>query len=120
MEKTKHPALTFLAKLIAVIALLICASWWSGKHLATLNYEDISPKGYYRLENWGSSSFSFQSWDKEVPAFVRLYDNRSGRLMGESDILDLHGDGEIFWPIDVVPAVRVGGGVSFPAEPESE
>jgi hypothetical protein len=120
MKKTKHPVLTFIAKLVAVIALLICASWWSGKHLATFGYKDISPKGYYRLELWEASSWSFQSWDKEVPAFVRLYDNRSGKLMGESDILEMIGNGEIFWPVDTVPTVGVGNQISFPAEPEPE
>jgi hypothetical protein len=120
MKKTKHPALTFLVKLIAVIALLICASWWSGKHLGTLDYERTSPKGYYRVESWSASRWSFQSWDMDDPAFVRLYDNRSGKLIGESDILDLSGDGKISWPIDIVPTVAVGSRISFPVEPEPE
>jgi hypothetical protein len=75
---------------------------------------------YCDTYSWSASRWSFQSWDGEDPAFVRLYDNRSGKLMGESDILDLHGDGEIFWPIDIVPAVRVGSRISFPSEPEPE
>lgn len=52
---------------------------------------------------------------------IRLYDNRSGKLLGESDIVDMNGgNGEIFWGSKYSPYIRVGMDFQFPLMPEAK
>ena len=104
-------------------ALLFCMSCWSAiwfasqwweRALATREYEQISPNGCYRVEQFRpfwvtlamfhpyahpDDSFPliwFPTW--ESPAFFRLYDHRNGQLLGESRIYDLVKDGgPVYW-----------------------
>lgn len=88
---------------------------------AAKDYEAISPKGYYRLEYLRPGFPYLFSMTKQYPRFVRLYDNRAGKLLGESDIVDMNGgNGEIFWTSKDDPNIRVGMDVTFPASPEPD
>jgi hypothetical protein len=101
---------------IAVAYVLIC-----GSHVfANKVDQDVSPKGYYRLEYLKPGFPFLLRITKQMPRIIRLYDNRSGKLLGESDIVDLNGNGEIFWASKDNPNIRIGMDVAFPASPEPE
>jgi hypothetical protein len=82
--------------------------------------EDISPKGYYRLEYMIPGFPYLFSMTTSMPRFVRLYDNRSGELLGESEIVELSGNGRIFWPSKYSSRIRVGVDVQFFVPPEPD
>ena len=103
------------------------ASQWWEKGLATKKKEVIiSPNKCYRIESykpfWLLPTF-FHPWthpDKSTPpvwfsqwispGFDRLYDNRSGELIGESEIYDfgLSGGYGVSWGNKRQPAVYAG------------
>lgn len=92
-----------------------------GPHIfATKVDQNISPKGYYRLEYLKPGFPYLLSITKQIPMIVRLYDNRSGKLLGESDIVDMNGNGEIFWASTDDPNIQIGMDIVFPASPEPE
>ncbi len=105
----------------APIGLLIAGSfwfiseWWE-KGLATPLNTTVSPNGCYRVEslkpfwllpdtfhrehdpNEDMDPTWFPHW--EYPGFYRLYDHRSGALLGESRIYDLaYASGPLTWGV---------------------
>lgn len=108
-----------LAIIIAIGSTLWAASQWWEKGLATRWDEVTSPNGCYRLESlkpfWvlpnifhprsdPNEDVPPQKWPSwKYPGFYRLYDNRTGELLGESRIYDLHqASGPINWGISGV------------------
>ena len=116
----KKTIILFLCLPALFLLLLIYGSLWSGKNLAEHSFNDISPKGYYRVEFWDASRLSFSTWSMEVPVFIRVYDNRRGNLLKETEILDIHSDAQIFWPSQDEKKILIGVSAEFPAEPEPE
>lgn len=104
--------------LIASVGAYVLA--YGPRVFATKVDEEVSPKGYYRLEYLKPGPPYFFSMTKQYPRFVRLYDNRTGALLGESDIVDMNGNGEIFWTSKDSPRIRVGMDIEFSAKPEPE
>ena len=49
-----------------------------------------------------------------MPRFVRFYDLQTHQIIGESDILDMSGRGEVFWPLAERLTIIVGGGDNSP------
>jgi hypothetical protein len=89
-----------------ILGIALCISIWvvfSPKAYATFSYQRVSPDQRFRLEVW--RAFYFTSIDH---VFVMLYDNKTGDFLGESDVVDLMGSGQIFWILDEDPYVRVG------------
>jgi len=99
--------------LASPVALWAASQWWE-KGLATQWDEITSPNGCYRLESlkpfWvlpdifhsrahPDEDLPPQQWPLwKYPGFYRLYDNRSGQLLGESRIYDLaQASGAINW-----------------------
>lgn len=81
----------------------------------------VSPYGRYRLEYFKPGFPYPGSMTKQIPMFVRLYDHRTGRLLGESEIVDMNGgNGRIFWPSTQMPEIQIGMEIVFPASPEVE
>lgn len=107
-----------------LLALLAVAgsyvSIYGPKVFATKLEDDVSPKGYYRLEYLKPGFPYLFSLKKQIPMIVRLYDNRSGELLSESDIIDFNGNGEVFWPSKYSPLIRVGMDIEFPVPPEPD
>jgi hypothetical protein len=87
---------------------------------ATSEYASISPKGYYRIEYWKPGFPYLFSLTKDIARFVRLYDNRTGKLIGETEIVDLSSNGQIFWPSKYTPYIIVGVDIQFPVTPEPD
>jgi hypothetical protein len=88
------------------LGIALCISIWvvfSPKAYATFLYDDVSPDQRFRLETW--QAFYFTSIDH---GFVMLYDNKTGAFLGESDVVHLTGNAEIFWPLGVDQTVGVG------------
>lgn len=103
-----------LAGLTTAGALWIASEWWE-KGLATpLRAPIISPDGCYRIDRlkpfWILPNVFHRESDPnedvqptwfpwwENPGFYRLYDQRNGKLIGESNIYDLkYASGPIIW-----------------------
>jgi hypothetical protein len=114
-----------LAGLLFCVGIWGASEWWE-KALAKPAYAaDISPDGCFRVQTFRpfwllpgflhpqahpDDSFEtrwFVSW--ESPAFFRLYDNRDGQLLGESEIYDLVSYGDrLSWGYGSDTEVRVG------------
>nr|WP_084702826.1 hypothetical protein [Pseudomonas japonica] len=114
-----------MTSILAIVTsgLWLASEWWE-KHLApAVSSPVISPNGCYRLEtfkplwllpnifhrkadpNEGTKPEWPPGW--EYPGFFRLFDNRSGELLGESNIYDLEqASGDIDW--GVTGSVYVG------------
>ena len=73
----------------------------------------ISPRGSYRVDIC-RPAFPFVSLNNSMPRFVRFYNQRSQKILGESEILDMSGRGEIFWPQASRLSILVGGGDGAP------
>jgi hypothetical protein len=73
----------------------------------------VSPQGTYRVDIC-RPSLPYVSFSKEMPRFVRFYDQRNLQILGESNIVDLAGRGEVFWPKEGRLTILVGGGDNSP------
>jgi hypothetical protein len=99
---------------IATLALMLF-SWWAPKGISKLSAQSndcqtqLSPKGNYRVDIC-RPALPYFSFTKEMPRFVRYYNQRTQEVLGESAIVDLAGRGEIFWPIESRLSIMVGGG----------
>lgn len=100
---------------------LFCFAIYGSRIFAIHKGTYISPDGHYRLEYLRPGPPYLFSMTKQYPRFVRLYDNRTGRLLSESDIVDMNGgNGEIYWPTKEMPTIRVGMEIEFPVSLEAE
>jgi hypothetical protein len=125
--------MTYLSRQIAFAAtyvtiaggLWVASQWWE-KFLATnLSAPVISPGGCYRVEtlkpfwalpsllqpvqdpNEEGSTKWFQLWG--YPGFYKLYDHRSGKLIGMSSVYDLqYTSGPLYWGSKSFPEVSAG------------
>jgi hypothetical protein len=116
MKKTRIVGLSMgLLSLMAMAWFSIYGPTVFGKPAGTY----VSPKGFYRLEYVIPGPPYMFSLSKQSPRFIRLYDNRTGKLLSQSDIIDTNGgNGRIRWPSKEVPAILVGMDVEFAAAPE--
>ena len=94
--------ITIRWKWIALALLLACVLLlrWAPKGLGRIDYVDYSPNGVYRVEIWSPSVFSTWSWRRfgSAPGFARVYSSWRHELIGETEIFDMNGNGEISWP----------------------
>jgi hypothetical protein len=74
---------------------------------------EISPKGTYRIETC-RPAFPYISFGKSMARFVRFYDQRTQQLLGESNIVEMSGRGEVFWPQADRLTILIGGGDGSP------
>ena len=110
-----------------IAALLLAYGVWAPKGLSRVLPAEqsgcqvhLSPKGWYRVEEC-RPAWPYLSLTKDLPRFVRFYDQRSGRLLGESRILEAANVGSVQWPIAAVPKIQFAGGggdAEVPAPPE--
>lgn len=123
MTKPSRQILAALFFCVGSWATLWAASQWWEKALATPSgAARISPNGCYRVQDfkpfWVLPGIFhprphpdetvplawFPRW--EIPAFFRLYDQRNGQLLGESEIYDLVADGgPLSWGFRELPRV---------------
>lgn len=88
-------------------------------HTDNVGYEKVSPKGLYKVQVMIPSAWGFYYRNKmQDPGFARLYNNKTGKLMGESQIYEMSGNGQITWPDKYDKEVRVGIDIQFSAQPE--
>ena len=93
-----------LAWVAGIVLLLAAFALWAPKGLSrpasagsTHCAAEISPKGSYRVEIC-RPAFPYVSFGKSMARFARVYDQRSQQLLGETDIVEMSGRGEVFWP----------------------
>jgi hypothetical protein len=55
-----------------------------------------------------------------MPRFVRFYDLRTQQMLGESDIVEMAGRGQVYWPDKSRMSILVGGGDDSPEMPVKE
>lgn len=97
------------------IVVLAFFSWWAPKGISKLSSQSndcrsqLSPKGSYRVDVCRPAPPYF-SFSKEMPRFIRFYNQRTQQELGESAIIDFVGRGEIFWPTENRLSIMVGGG----------
>ena len=86
---------------LGIAALLLAYGVWAPKGLSRVLPAErsgcqvhLSPKGWYRVEEC-RPAWPYLSLTKDLPRFVRFYDQRSGRLLGESRILEAANVGSV-------------------------
>ncbi len=107
--------------LIAVIGGLVAFyAVWAPKGISRISSAEsnhcvvqISPKASYRVDIC-RPALPYISFTKEMPRFVRFYDQRTQQIIGESNIIDMAGRGEVFWPNEGRLTILVGGGDDAP------
>lgn len=124
--KTSSNRIAFLLAYITIVGGLWAASTWWEKGLATrLGVPQISPNGCYRVESFKprwilpdifhprihpdelNNPQWFPWWG--YPGFYRLYDHRTGELLGESRVFDLESaSGPLYWGDRTTREVYVG------------
>ena len=117
MMRTNRQIFFLIALFCVLLVAFVC---WAPKGLsrtllASSNacFTQISPKGSFRVDIC-RPSFPYFSFNKEMPRFVRFYDQNTQQILGESDILEMSGRGEIFWPQVARLTIMVGGGDNAP------
>ncbi|MGN2434932.1 hypothetical protein [Pseudomonas syringae] len=118
--------LKFIAAYIAIAGGLWTASeWWEKGFAKQVGNADISPNGCYRVETfepfWVLPMIFHRKPDPNndippkflpswsYPGFYRLYNQRSGELIGESLIYDLgSASGDLYWGDKAMPKVIAG------------
>ncbi|WP_259099162.1 hypothetical protein [Pseudomonas sp. JUb42] len=125
--------MTYLSRQIAFAAtyvtiaggLWVASQWWEKSLATNLSAPVISPGGCYRVEtlkpfwalpsllqpvqdpNEEGSTKWFQLWG--YPGFYKLYDHRSGKLIGMSSVYDLqYTSGPLYWGSKSFPEVSAG------------
>lgn len=75
----------------------------------------ISPRHFYRLDFYDASPLQrLMHLEMKIPSFVRLYRIQPETLLGESDVVDLWINGQIYWYLNPpMNKVRVGRDVVF-------
>ncbi len=98
----------------AATALLFSMAFW---YLATPKYDrsHYSPRHVYRLDYYEASWLQrLMHWGMHYPHVIRLYRIQPETLLGESQVVDLWLNGEIYWWLNPpVNAVQVGRDVVF-------
>ncbi|MFY3383123.1 hypothetical protein [Paracidovorax sp. MALMAid1276] len=76
----------------------------------------ISPRNVYRLEYYDVSPLLrlLRYRDMKFPSFVRLYRINPETLLGESRVVDLWLNGDLYWYLDPpINAIQVGNDIVF-------
>jgi hypothetical protein len=109
-------------RIYAAVVVMIFAIYagWAPKGMSRISSApsstcvmEVSPKGTYRVDIC-RPALPYISFTKEMPRFVRFYDQRSQKIIGESNIIDMAGRGEVFWPNEGRLSILVGGGDDSP------
>ncbi|WP_354641877.1 hypothetical protein [Paracidovorax avenae] len=97
-----------------LLAATIVAGLWQGTRLH-LFHTAISSDKAYRVEYYEASFLQgLIHRDFKMPALVRLYRNKTDTLIGESKVVDLWMNGELYWYTESpMNKVRVGRDVVF-------
>lgn len=98
-----------------VVVLCVGAGLWRGL-TPKLAGVDISPRKVYRVEYYDVSPLQRLLFYRhmESPSFVRLYRTGPEALLGESSVVDLWINGQLYWYLDPpISSVRVGRDVVF-------
>ena len=117
MMRTNRQIFFFIALFFVLLVAFVC---WTPKGLSrtiltssNACFTQISPKGSFRVDIC-RPSFPYFSFNKEMPRFVRFYDQKTQQILSESDILEMSGRGEIFWPQVGRLTIMVGSGDNAP------
>ncbi|MCZ2134578.1 MAG: hypothetical protein LC098_03995 [Burkholderiales bacterium] len=99
---------------IAVVALaLLCTSafvLWAQRGLARCDPPEVSPGGSYEVVECRPLYSSYTLSRGSMPRFVKFRDRVRKIDLGSSDIMDLDGNGQISWPSEDNPVIKIGGG----------
>lgn len=98
----------------ALLSLILIAAIW---YAITPTYkgQSISPRKVYRVEYYDASLLQrIFHHEMKIPSIVRLYRIQPKTLLGESAVVDLWLNGELYWWFDPpLNVVRVGRDVVF-------
>lgn len=110
MTTTRRFKATALLLGIAVLGITL-------RSLATHEYQrsHYSPRHVYRLDYYEASWLQrLMHWDMKYPHVIRLYRIEPETLLGESKVVDLWINGQIYWYLNPpMNKVRVGRDVVF-------
>ncbi len=98
---------------VALLILLAIGLWHASK--SRLAHTSVSPRGVYRLEYYDASLLQrIFHHEMKIPTFVRLYRNSPEDLLGESEVVDMWMNGQLYWWVDPpLNVVQVGRDVVF-------
>lgn len=96
-----------------LVAAAAAALWYACT--PTLKGISISPRKVYRLEYYDASLVQrIRYHQMKIPSLVRLYKIHPETLLGESDVVDLWINGQLYWYLNPpMNKVRVGRDVVF-------
>ncbi|AVS82094.1 hypothetical protein C8244_14370 [Paracidovorax avenae] len=112
----KKSPVRWLFTLITLAALVVGLWYASNPKLANTS---ISPRHVYRVEYYDASLIQrIIHHDMKMPTFVRLYRNDPEVLLGESQVVDMWMNGQLYWWFDPpLNVVQVGRDVVFEGIP---
>lgn len=115
--KTRRRIITISAIVLVLIVMigllapkLVCQSEPADGNACA---SQVSPQGSYRVDICKPAPPYF-SLSQEMPRCVRFFDQRTQKILGKSDIVDMAGRGEVFWPTAERRSILVGGGDNAP------
>ena len=106
---------TRIVALIALIVIITVAFLaWAQRGLAECDPPAISPGGSYRVDVC-TPVFSTFMMHGSMPRYIKFYDQKRQRTLGQSDIIDLSGRGLTVWPTADNLSIAVGLGDDAPS-----
>lgn len=116
MKTTRTPRKT--NRIVVLIALIVIVTVaflaWAQRGLAVCDPPVISPGGSYRIDVC-TPVFSTLMMHGSMPRYVKFYDQKRQRSLGQSDIIDLSGRGQTVWPTADNLRITVGLGDDAPS-----
>ncbi|MCZ2134235.1 MAG: hypothetical protein LC098_02220 [Burkholderiales bacterium] len=94
--------------LLCIIAFVL----WAQRGLARCDPPRVSPGGSYEIVKCRPLYSSYTLSRGALPRFIKFRDRVRKIDLGSSEIIDLTGNGEIWWPTVEDLAIQVGGGDS--------
>ena len=106
----KHRAWKALAALsvLSVVGFLL----WAQRGLAECDPPEVSPGGRYEVVTCAPTYSSYLFLRGSMPRFLKFRDRVRKIDLGSSEIIDLTGNGEIWWPTAEFLEIMVGVGDS--------
>ncbi|WP_026433306.1 hypothetical protein [Paracidovorax oryzae] len=112
MQTTQMKCASWALKTLLALALIGVACYAvTPKHKG----QSISPRRVYRLDFYDASPLQrLMHHEMKFPSFVRIYRIQPETLLGESEVVDLWINGQIYWYLNPpMNKVRIGRDVVF-------
>lgn len=113
-SQTPRKTTRIMALVVLIVIITVAFLAWAQRGLAECDPPVISPGGSYRVDVC-TPVFSTFMLHGSMPRYVKFYDQKRQRSLGQSDIIDLSGRGQTVWPTADNLSITVGLGDDAPS-----